>query len=327
MAVLVTGASGFVGGRLAEALTRRGEAVRAVARGTRPVRHGPGMAWVLGNILDGTSLESAMDGVHRVYHVAAVVPGRGGTRDMWETNVAGTRTVAEACRRCGVGRLVLLSSVAVYRSPLPDRVHESAPTGGMDDYGRSKSAAEAEAREGCRGEVDLVIIRPCQVFGFGDGTSYTRRLLDLLASPILPLAGGSGRPYSLIHVSDLVQALIEAGRREGLGGKVFNIAPRAGITLSDLVRAQDLLRAGPRFQLRLPVPERLAQAALALRWAMKTGWRGNPATLVAAYLAHAAHGSLILGGPLYDVSAAEASLGFHPAMSFETALGELLAKP
>jgi nucleoside-diphosphate-sugar epimerase len=324
MAALVTGASGFVGRHLVQALVEHGRQVRALTR--RPLDHGlPAGAEALSvDVNDEAGLVAAMGGVTTVYHAAGVVPARG-SAGMWETNVGGTCKVAQASLRAGVRRLVLVSSVAAYRPPLDDVVAEPAPTGGADLYGRSKAEAEAQARRICAHGLELVIVRPCQTYGPGDASGYTRRLLRLAASPLLPVAGWRGRAFSLIHVRDVVAALRAAGELDAAGGAVFNIAPGSGVSLPELARILASLRRG-RIGMRVPIPALALRAALSLR-AMAAGrsQAGGPAWK--SYAAGHTHGSLLLGGPLYDSSSARAVLGFHATTTPERGLSELLARP
>src|SRR5262249_26769451 len=155
-------------------------------------------------------------------HAAAMVPGSGSDSRMWDTNVNGTRCVAEACLRAGVRRLVLVSSVAVYKAPLPDLVTESAPIGGAPTYGRSKAMAEIVTTDVCRGRLELVIARPCHIFGTLDRTGFTKKLLRLVKSPLLPVAGFWGRSFSLIHVSDVTDGLCAAGELKNVNGAIVN---------------------------------------------------------------------------------------------------------
>ncbi len=130
MTILVTGASGFLGRHLVDKLLLRECAVRTLSRSHILPPH---VEHIQGDIKDVRLLEAAMAGIDTVYHAAAMVPGSGSDTQMWDTNVNGTRSVAEACLRAGVRRLVLVSSIAVYKTPLPDLVLESAPVGGSDD--------------------------------------------------------------------------------------------------------------------------------------------------------------------------------------------------
>lgn len=323
MAALVTGASGFVGRHLVQTLVEHGQQVRALSRTPLVDVRRAGAEGLSADVNDEAALVAAMAGVATVYHAAGVVPARGSAA-MWETNVGGTCKVALASVRAGVRRLVLVSSVAAYRPPLDDVVSESAPTGGANLYGRSKTEAEAGALRICRHALELVIVRPCQVYGPGDTSGYTRRLLRLAALPLLPIVGWSGRAFSLIHVRDVVAALHAAGEVGAADGAVLNIAPDARVNLPELARIQASLQCR-RAGLRLPLPAVALRTALSLRsLAVGSSQPGGPAWK--SYAAGHTHGSLLLGGPLYDSARARAVLGFRAQTTLDRGLSELLAQ-
>jgi nucleoside-diphosphate-sugar epimerase len=233
MTILVTGASGFLGRHLLDKLLFREYAVRTLSR-SRGDALPPHVDHIRGDVKDQRLLEASLSGVETVYHAAAVVPGPGSDTRMWDTNVFGTGNVAKACLRAGVRRLVLVSSAAVYKPPLPELVAEAAPVGGGLIYGRSKIMAEIVASEICRGRIELVIARPCQIYGTMDRTGFTKKLLGLLQSPLLPVAGRRGRSFSLIHVSDVADGLCAAGERKGIDGAIINLASKTRTSLLEL---------------------------------------------------------------------------------------------
>src|ERR1700753_1287847 len=101
MTVLVTGATGFLGRHLVDRLLLRNHAVRTLSRSPRgglqlQVEH------LQGDIRDVALLERSMAGIETVYHAAAIVPEAGSDTQTWDTNVTGTRSVAQACLRAGV---------------------------------------------------------------------------------------------------------------------------------------------------------------------------------------------------------------------------------
>ncbi|AKJ31873.1 NAD-dependent epimerase/dehydratase family protein [Caldimonas brevitalea] len=323
MTVLVTGGNGFLGRPLVRALLQGGHRVRVLTRRVEAGVHPRGVEQLCGDITDPASLPPALADVETVYHAAAVVPARGGGARLWDTNVDGTRHVAEACVQAGVRRLVLVSSVGVYRAPLPARVPESAPSGGTDLYGRSKTEAEAVARAVCRGRVELVVARPCQIYGPMDASGYTRRLLRLVGGTLVPVAGWSGRGFSLVHVDDVVDALCLAGLAQDLGGAVFNIASDAPVTLPQLAEVHATVLARKRLSVRLPIPASALRGALTLRW-MAGNVRHGGLAEIKSYAPGHTHGSLLLGGPLYDTTAARQLLGFRACRTPEQVWPELL---
>jgi nucleoside-diphosphate-sugar epimerase len=325
MTILVTGASGFLGRHLVDRLLLRDHAVRTLSRShrgglTSQVEH------FQGDIKDGTLLEAAMAGVEMVYHAAAMVPGSGSDTQLWDTNVIGTRSVAQACLRAGVRRLVLVSSVAVYKAPLPDLVSESAPVGGGPVYGRSKAMAEVVATDICRGRLEFVIARPCQIFGTMDRTGYSKKLLRLVKSPLLPVAGRRGRSFSLIHVSDVADGLCAAGERKDIDGAIINLVSKKRTSLIELASIYSKLVGKKARGTKVPIPESILRAAISLQRAARNLAQGQRDSLFGAYGARSTHGSILLGGPLYDIRKAITLLDFSPKITFEQGLLELIGE-
>jgi nucleoside-diphosphate-sugar epimerase len=323
MTVLVTGAAGFLGRHLVHGLLRREYAVRTLSRSDRGGLP-PHVEHFQGDIKDVTLLDAAMRGVETVYHAAAIVPGAGSDTQMWDTNVDGTRSVAQACIRAGVRRLVLVSSIAVYKVPLPDVVSESAPIGGATTYGRSKATAETIATDICRGQMELVIARPCQIFGTMDRTGFSKKLLRVIKSPFIPVAGLRGCSFSLVHVSDVVDGLCSAGERKDIDGTVVNLASKTRTSSLELASIYSRLVGKKARGTKLPIPESLLRAAMSLRWAAKNFKQARRGPLFGAYGARSTHGSILLGGPLYDVQKAATRLDFSPKITFEHGLLELI---
>ncbi len=339
MTNLVTGASGFLGRHLVQRLLLQGRSVRTFSRARRgdlspqvenPVVHNHVEHTYVdhsqGDIKDEPLLEAAMAGVETVYHAAAMVPGAGSDIPMWDTNVNGTRNVAQACVRSRVRRLVLVSSVAVYKAPLPDVVSHADPIGGETTYGRSKAMAEIVATEICRGRLELVIARPCQIFGTFDRTGYSKKLLRLAQLPLLPVAGLRGRSFSLVHVSDVVEGLCAAGERPNMDGAIFNLASSRGTSLPELASIYSRLAGKKARGVKVPIPEFVLRAAMSLRRAAANSGPAPLDSRFGAYRARSSHGSILLGGPLYDIQNAVALLDFSPKFSLDQGLSELIGE-
>ncbi len=115
--ILVTGATGFTGGHLCERLSKAGHSVRALVRdpNRRPELRHWGVDLLVGDIRDSMSVERATKGVDVVYHIAALYRQANASRkDMWETNVQGTRNLLEAAIKADVQRFVHCSTVGVH---------------------------------------------------------------------------------------------------------------------------------------------------------------------------------------------------------------------
>ncbi len=215
MRVLITGATGFVGGRLAAALAARGDQLTCLVRPGSSV----GALTALGarclhykDVTDLQAVRQAVAGQEVVFHVAGRVTAVH-VSQYYQVNVEGTRCLAQACaEQANPPVLVVVSSLAAAGPAINGRPRtETDPPRPVSHYGRSKLAAElGAAAYGDR--VPITVVRPCIVFGQGD-----RAMLDVFRSiawyrmHLLP--GFTRNRYSLIHVTDLVELLIQAACR------------------------------------------------------------------------------------------------------------------
>ena len=230
--VLITGASGFVGGAVLRALGGRGLTLRVLARPTSPKRNfeGAGCEVALGDLTDPDSLARAVDGVDHLFHVAADyrlwAPD---PSEIIRANVAGTTAVMQAALAAGVKRIVYTSSVATLRAGDADTVvDETAP---LDDgeaigaYKQSKVAAErvVERLVAERG-LPAVIVNPSTPIGPGDvRPTPTGQMVVEAATGRIPAFVDTG--LNLVHVDDvaaghlLAHAKGRVGERYILGGQ------------------------------------------------------------------------------------------------------------
>jgi nucleoside-diphosphate-sugar epimerase len=311
MRSLVTGAGGFIGGRLARAAADAGFEIVALARSRLPSGRQEKIAWLRGDLCDpGVALRAVAD-VDVVYHCAGTTLAAARTRDDLLSNVFVMRNVLAACEAKQVRRLVVVSSVAVYRPPLARRVDEDAAVGGADLYGQAKAQAEALVRARCDGSLpSWVILRPCQVFGEGDRSGFSGALASLVRRRWALVASGGERPFCLVHVDDLVDAILLAGAVDRAGGQIFNIAGPERVSLSGLRRA---FHAGvPGSAVDLPVPAPIWRGVLATRWLGRALPSDCYRPILRTYRADTLHGSMLLGGPEYDMGRAHAVLGYRP---------------
>jgi nucleoside-diphosphate-sugar epimerase len=212
--VLVTGASGFIGSRLIERLTARGDEVTCLVRPTsnRAGLEPFGVRFALGDVRDAESVRLAVTRAEVVYHLAGCAAAFR-LRDMMEVNAEGFRNVAAACAACATPPVLVSVSSFAAAGPSPaDRARtEGDPPAPVSNYGRTKRAAELIAHE-YAGQVPITIVRPPIVFGEGD--TQMRDVFRLIFRYGVHLALGVARSqYSLIHVRDLVEALVVCGER------------------------------------------------------------------------------------------------------------------
>ena len=222
--ILVTGANGFLGSHLVEALLQRGYSVRCMVRRTSDltyIEHLP-VEWAYADLAKGQGLREACLGVQTIYHCAALT--RAADRNTFmRVNAQGTEALARACLEANprLHRFVHVSSLAACGpSPGADQPHDEvcAPRP-VTWYGESKLAAE-QVLLSMRDRLPLTIIRPAPVFGPRDRDFFTyfalvNRGLDLQL-------GREERYVSLIYVHDLVRLLLlTLETEEALGQSYF----------------------------------------------------------------------------------------------------------
>lgn len=170
MTVVVTGASGHVGGNLVRALLEQGRNVRVLVHKDRRAIEGLDVEHVQGDVRDLESLESAFHNADVVYHMAVYITLQ---MDEWPIckaiNVEGTRNVVNACLKTGVGRLIHGSSINAFsQEPRGSIVDESRPLVESEQYppyDRSKAAAEKEVQSGIENGLNAVILNITGVIG------------------------------------------------------------------------------------------------------------------------------------------------------------------
>jgi nucleoside-diphosphate-sugar epimerase len=258
--ILVTGGSGFIGAALVKALLRQGATVRVFDDNSRGALRRLNeverdVEFVSGDIRDAAAVDTAMHGIEEVHHLAYI----NGTATFYsapdlvlDVGVKGIVNVIDACRRRGVGTLMLASSSEVYQSPPRVPTDETAPLVIPDplnprvSYGAGKIISEIMAiNYGRRHFERMLIFRPHNVYGPDMGfdhviPQFALRLKQAIAAHpagSLPFSiQGSGKETrSFCHVDDLVAgAMIVRERGEHLG--IYHVGTMDEITIGDLAR-------------------------------------------------------------------------------------------
>src|SRR5271165_7174581 len=188
MTTLVTGAAGFLGSHVARQLVARGESVRVLMRASssnRAISDLP-LEYVTGDLRDAASLERAMAGVQRVYHVAADYRlWAKKPQDIYDSNVGGTKNLLAAAKRAGVEQLIYTSTVAtiaVDRPELPNEFTGAKLEEMVGHYKRSKWMAEREALQAAKEGLPVIVAMPTTPVGPWDWkpTPTGKIILDFL---------------------------------------------------------------------------------------------------------------------------------------------------
>ncbi len=268
MTVVVTGASGHVGGNLLRALRSSGRPVRALVHRDRRAVEGLEVEVVQGDICDPESLHRAFAGAEVVYHTAAYISIAG---DEWplleQVNILGTRNVVHACLECGVRRLVHFSSIHTLEQEPPDTpVDESRPlvdSRRASPYSRSKAGGEREVRAAIARGLDAVILYPTAIVGPYDfRPSHFGQVLLYLARRKLPalVAGG----FDWVDVRDVVAAALRAAEVAPSGARY--ILSGHWVALPEIAALVEELTGvpAPRLVVSLDLARRIAPLATLL---------------------------------------------------------------
>jgi dihydroflavonol-4-reductase len=188
MTTLVTGAAGFLGSHVARQLVARGDDVRVLVRASSSNRaiSDLSLEYVTGDLRDAASLERAMNGVQRVFHVAADYRlWAKNPQEIYDSNVGGTKNLLEAAKRAGVGQLIYTSTVAtiaVDRPELPNEFTEAKLEEMIGHYKRSKWMAEQEVLNAAKEGFPAIVAMPTTPVGPWDWkpTPTGKIILDFL---------------------------------------------------------------------------------------------------------------------------------------------------
>ncbi|MFD3746195.1 NAD-dependent epimerase/dehydratase family protein [Nocardia sp. NPDC058633] len=319
MTVLVTGASGFVGGAIVRGLVARGVPVRAMVRTSASAPED--VEAVVADLADAAALARAVTGVRAVVHAAALLGEFGRPADFFAVNVAGTDRLMREAAAAGVERLVFIGSPSALMAPDGgDQVgiDETVPYPArfLNSYCETKAVAEQLVLAADTPGFTTCSLRPRAVWGPGDRRGPIVQILAKLRAGRLPdLSGGRDVRASLCYIDHLVDAVALALVAENVGGRAYFVADAEPVSVwptLDLVAARFAL-AGPS----VTVPAPVLGAALAT---IETLWR-IPAVArrwtppLSRYAV-----ALVTRSATYDIGRAESELGYRPTVPFATGL-------
>jgi len=255
MTTLVTGATGFVGSHVARQLVASGDRVRVLTRreSSTALLDGLEVEFYEGDLRNASTLSSAMEGVRHVFHVAADYRlWARDPREIYDSNVTGTRNLLDAARRGNVERFIYTSTIATIAVPRngcsPDEDTRSELSEMIGHYKRSKFLAEKEAMEAARQGMPVVIVNPTTPVGPGDAkpTPTGRIIVDFLNGR-MPAFVDTG--LNVAAVEDVAAGHLLAAEK-GMVGERYILGGR-NMTLKEILASLSNIcgRRAPRVRL------------------------------------------------------------------------------
>ncbi|BAV97001.1 NAD-dependent epimerase/dehydratase family protein [Lysobacter enzymogenes] len=323
--IVVTGATGFLGGALVRhlAATRPWQQTVALGRdaGRGRALQAQGIEFHALDLTDEAAVHRVLRGADTVVHCAALSSPWGRREAFVAANLTATEHVVAACIARQVRRLVHISTPGIYHDGAPHRgIREDQPLPAkpVNHYAATKLAAERVVFERCAaGGVSALALRPRAIFGPGD-SAILPRLAQTLRAGRLRRIGEEGCLVDLSYIDNVVDACVlamDASWR--LGGRVYNISNGEPVAIWNVIdRLADALSL-PRPRKRVPKP-----LALALASAVEAFHRRFRPDIEPALLRYGVE--LLSVDMTLDISRARDELGYRPRVNMDDALNKTL---
>lgn len=316
MAVLVTGASGFLGGRLVEMLAAAGETVRVFARPTADLGRLATLPVEIlrGSFVDQAAVCRATAGVERIYHCAGCSTDWAPWSRFEQANIRAVEALLAAARNATkLERFLHVSTSDVYGYPA-EACDESAPT--VDTglpYNRSKRAGEMLVWRAAREwGVPVTVVRPASIYG-PRGTAFTSDIASHLRRGAMALIDHGHSRAGLAYVDNVAEAMMAAAVSPATLGRAYNLADGTGVTWRRYVDRLAAALGARRVRLSLP-----SAAALQLARGMEAVYRSLSLRGRPVLTRHAVY--ILCRDQEYPTTRAKADFGFTPRVEFEEGL-------
>ena len=321
MASLVTGASGFLGGHLAEALIAEGEEVLVLVRPTSAMQHLSRLAVrpVIGDLSDLESLKKAVEPVTRIFHCAACSTDWAPWETYFSANVTGTANLLEAARSAPkLKRFVHVSTTDVYGYPVVpcDETHPTVDAG--LPYNQTKRLGEVAVWQAYNDfALPITVVRPATIYG-PRGKDFTVEIAALLRQRLMATLDGGRARGGFAYVSNVVDAVMQASISDATIGQPYNLADGTNATWQEYLElfSGSLGYHKPWINLSTDMANNLARVLEGVQTALRLP--GRPLLT--------RHAVKLLGmDQEFPVEKARREFGFTPRVSLEEGIARSVA--
>lgn len=320
MPALVTGASGFLGGRLAQLLHERGEEVLILARPSSDLRHlaTTPVRIVRGDLSDHGALREAVRHVTKIFHCAACSTDWAPRQMYFDANVTGTQNLLAAAQHAtALQRFLHVSTTDVYGYPERPCTEEHAFVDAGLPYNQTKAAGEAAVWKAHAEGLPVTILRPATIYG-PRGKDFTQEIATLLRQRLMAYVNGGDAPGGFTYVDNVAQAMLEAASGPHTVGEAYNIADGTNASWREYATlfAQQLGTRPPWINLSFETAIALSRIFEAPHRYL--GLRGRPLLT--------RHAVYLLGrNQEFPIAKAISAFGFTPGISLEEGLRRSVA--
>lgn len=246
MNILVTGASGFIGGAVTKKLLGQSSKVTILIRGKTKSLIPSGAKFKTGDLRDYKSLEKGFKNIDIVINCAGALPyHKLQDNDYWDINTKGTQNIVEACLKNKVKRLIHISTVGIYEKY-------------KDVYAKSKLEGEKIIKNSAF-KKNSVIIRPTICYGPGDVRPVFLKLFKMIKIGINISIGGGKNYFHTIYIDNLVDVIIKSIDKKSVSGQDFIVGDINCPKMKDITN--EIIRVVNKPHLNINVPKKLALLA------------------------------------------------------------------
>lgn len=308
MKVAVTGISGFTGSVLVNKLLQEGYEVRALARSPSDIPPRENLQVIEGDLANQAALDELVQGADTVFHIAAMFRSEGKYDEFFAVNVEGTRLLLEASKQAGVRRFVYCSTAGVHGhvAAVDAPANENAPFNPRDAYQETKLIAEKLCRSAHGKDIEVVIIRPCAIYGPGD--LRMAKMFIMLNKGMFFFVGNGQPNFHPVYIDDLVQGFMLAMTVQSAAGETFIIGGPRYLPLREYVAIAARAIQAPFPKITLPYSLMNSAAWLCEAVSIPLGIQPILHRRRLAFFKH---------NRAFDISKAQQMLGYSPQITLE----------